>query len=131
MTNGETNLQRLLANCQAKRADDIFVFLTLKDRDLPDGISPQMMFQEAEGTSYIIRQSEAEATKLAYDYPCVMITLSIHSSLEAVGFMAHISQQLARAGISVNPVAGYYHDHLFVPVEKAEEAMAVLAALTS
>ncbi|RVD48425.1 ACT domain-containing protein, partial [Mesorhizobium sp. M2D.F.Ca.ET.140.01.1.1] len=58
-----------------------------------------------------------------------MITLNIHSSLEAVGFLAAITTRLAAAGMSVNPVSAFYHDHLFVPAERAEEAMAILAKL--
>ncbi|OAG45665.1 hypothetical protein AYO21_00301 [Fonsecaea monophora] len=62
-----------------------------------------------------------------YTYPCRMITCAVHSSLAAVGFMAVLATRLARCGISVNPVSGFYHDHLFVPVERAEEAVDVLA----
>ena len=52
-----------------------------------------------------------------------MITLTVHSSLEAVGFLAAITARLAAAGISVNAVSGFYHDHLFVPEHKADEAL--------
>ncbi|KIW87752.1 uncharacterized protein Z519_11726 [Cladophialophora bantiana CBS 173.52] len=61
-----------------------------------------------------------------YAYPCRMITCDVHSSLEAVGFMAVLATRLAGRGISVNPVSGFYHDHLFVPVERAEEAVSEL-----
>jgi hypothetical protein len=60
-----------------------------------------------------------------------MITLNVHSSLEAVGFMAAISTKLAENGIGVNPVSGYYHDHCFVPLGKANEAMKVLQDLAT
>ena len=126
---GEMDLQILLSSCQATMADDEFVFICLADRKIPSGLSPVMMFQEAEAMSLIITRQQAEAAGLSFVYPCRMITLAIHSSLEAVGFMAHIARLLADAGISVNPVAGFYHDHLFVPVTKADEAMALLSAL--
>ena len=58
-----------------------------------------------------------------------MITLNIHSSLEAVGFLAAITTRLAAAGMGVNPVSAFYHDHLFVPAERAEEAMELLRQL--
>ena len=58
-----------------------------------------------------------------------MITLNIHSSLEAVGFMAIVATTLAAAGVGVNPVAGYFHDHLFVVTEHAETALLELRAL--
>ncbi len=58
-----------------------------------------------------------------------MITCDVHSSLEAVGFIAAISKSLTERGIGANPVSGFYHDHLFVPDGKEIEAMAALEAL--
>lgn len=55
-----------------------------------------------------------------------MITLTVHSSLEAVGFLAVITRHLAQHSISVNAVSAYHHDHLFVPVHRADEAMRLL-----
>ena len=60
-----------------------------------------------------------------------MITLTVHSSLEAVGFLGAIATQLAAAGISVNPVSAFYHDHLFVPEGRTEEAMQVLGRISA
>jgi hypothetical protein len=50
--------------------------------------------------------------------------LTVHSSLEAVGFLAAITARLAETGISVNVVSAFYHDHLFVPHDRADEALA-------
>ena len=55
-----------------------------------------------------------------------MITLNIHSSLEAVGFMARIASELAKHDMCVNPVSGFFHDHLFVPDGREDDAMTVL-----
>ena len=60
-----------------------------------------------------------------------MITLNVHSSLEAVGFMAAISAKLTQHNIGANPVSGYYHDHCFVPLGKELEAMKVLEDLAT
>jgi hypothetical protein len=60
-----------------------------------------------------------------------MITLTIHSDLQAVGFLAPIMTRLAEAGISVNPVSAFYHDHLFVPWDKRNEAMEILESFKS
>jgi hypothetical protein len=57
--------------------------------------------------------------------------LTVHSSLEAIGFLATISTALAHAGIPCNAVAAYHHDHLFIPVDRAQEALALLKALSS
>jgi len=59
-----------------------------------------------------------------------MITLNIHSSLEAVGFLAVITTHLAKLDIGVNPVSGFYHDHLFIPEDKASVVMVALAELS-
>ena len=123
---GERDLSTLLSSCKAELADKIFVFASIKDNKIPPNITPQMSFCEAEGLTLILHKQAAESAGLDYTFECCMITLAIHSDLEAVGFMAHISRLLADAGISVNPVAGYYHDHLFVPVSKADEAMRIL-----
>lgn len=66
------------------------------------------------------------AAGLAYPGTFRRVTLSVHSSLDAVGFMAAISTRLAANGIGVNPVAAYFHDHLFIPSARATEAMALL-----
>jgi len=59
-----------------------------------------------------------------------MITLTVHSSLEAVGFLAAITGRLAEAGISVNAVSAYYHDHLFVAEHRADEALRLLQSMS-
>jgi len=57
------------------------------------------------------------------------ITLMAHSALEGVGLTAAVSGALAGTGIACNVVAGYHHDHLFVPWDRREEALAVLRGL--
>jgi hypothetical protein len=120
---GETNLDRLLAGLAPKLHPDEFVFCTAAG---PVG-EPVCVFREAEGCTLILRRSEAERLGLAFTYPCRMITLTVHSSLEAVGLLARVSTLLAERGISVNAVSAYHHDHLFVPSERAEEAVRALS----
>ena len=128
---GETDLSKLLSSLEIVVSDEVFVFATIATGTMPAGLAPQMAFTEAEGLSLILTKSQAAAHDMAYEYESKMITLNIHSSLEAVGFMAHISTLLADAGISVNPVAGFYHDHLFVPVTKVDEACQILRMISS
>jgi hypothetical protein len=40
-----------------------------------------------------------------------------------------MSTALSDAGISCNVLAGYHHDHLLVPSDRADEAIAVLQRL--
>ena len=57
------------------------------------------------------------------------ISLEVHSSLEAVGLTAVLSSRLAEHGISANIVAARNHDHLFVPWDRREDALAALNSL--
>ncbi len=123
---GERNLEALLRTLSARLVDGVHVFVTVADGAVPQGITPRMMFREEEGTTLILLKSEAEALCLSYEFPCRMITLDVHSSLEAVGFIARIATELARQGMGVNPVSGFYHDHLFVPEGREGDAMRIL-----
>lgn len=125
---GESKLETLVANMTAELSPETFVFVTIKDRSAQDGLTPKMVFQEAEGATLIITKAQAEAYKLPYEFPCRMITLNVHSALEAVGFIASIATDLAQAGMGVNPVAGFFHDHLFIPEGREQDAMAILDA---
>lgn len=89
-----------------------------------------MVFHETEGTTIITTLTLAEENHVfEYAFPCKMITCNVHSSLEAVGFMAAITEKLTKLGIGVNPVSGFFHDHLFVPVGRENEAIAALEGL--
>ncbi|MEM7068483.1 MAG: ACT domain-containing protein [Pseudomonadota bacterium] len=123
---GETDLKKLLGSLNARLQDGLYVFVTLRENSIPELLSPRMIFHETEGVTLIVLQSEAEAFNLDYEFPCRMITLEIHSALEAVGFIAHIASKLAEHGMGVNPVAGFYHDHLFIPSGREKDAMEIL-----
>lgn len=102
----------------------------MPEYDFPNGIDARMVFREAEGTTLILRKDEAEAFGISYEFPCRMIALNIHSALEAVGFIARIATELAKRGMGVNPVAGFYHDHLFVPEGREQDALRILKELS-
>ena len=78
-----------------------------------------------------MRREEAEAAGLPHQFASRLITLTVHSSLEAVGLLAAITAPLAEVGISVNAVSAFYHDHLFVPAERAEDAQLLLQRLAA
>ncbi|MBX3059498.1 MAG: ACT domain-containing protein [Anaerolineae bacterium] len=125
--NGETNLVTLLATMQPVLAARPYIFTTLT----PDAyhalpFAPLGTFWEAEGVTVIASQEQAIASGLLFENTWACITLTVHSALTAVGFLAAITARLAQAGIPVNPVSAYYHDHLFVPWERRQEAMVIL-----
>lgn len=128
---GERDLNILLRGMTATLQDGVYVFATRPGRGVPPGLLPRMMFEEHEGTTFILLKEEAEAIGWAYEFPSRMITLNVHSALEAVGFIAKIASELAAHNMGVNPVAGYFHDHLFVPEGREAEALRVLEALAA
>lgn len=127
---GETDLSLLLKNMQPELNPGRFVFCTVNTLKDAIELNPLVIVQEKEAVTVVIPKSKADDSFLYYPVICVWITLNIHSSLEAVGLTAAISKALTEAGISCNVIAGYYHDHLFVPVKDAERAMDILVSLT-
>lgn len=125
---GESDLQKLLSGMRPELNPGRYVFTTVVG-GLPSGVTPVVTVAEQEGLTLVARLEEADAAGLAYDYVAGWITLRIHSALEAVGLTAAVARELADAGLSCNVVAGFHHDHLFVPHEQAEQAMVVLEGL--
>ncbi|RUU11514.1 ACT domain-containing protein [Mesorhizobium sp. M7A.T.Ca.TU.009.01.3.2] len=129
---GETDLKTLLASMTPELLAGTYVFATLASGVAqPEGLEPVMIFREREGVTLIVTEEKAIAAALTASFRCRMVTLNIHSSLEAVGFLAAITTRLAAAGMGVNPVSAFYHDHLFVPADRAEEALELLVGLAA
>ena len=127
---GQHDLKTLLREMKPELHAGTFVFCSISnDSDIPDAIEPLLIFHEQEGTTIVITHDEAERSGLPHQFPSRLMTLTVHSSLEAVGFLAAITAHLAAAGISVNAVSAYYHDHLFVPEHRADEAFRLLQAM--
>jgi hypothetical protein len=127
----ERELAALLKHMKPKLQPGVFVFCTIAaNGSIPAALNPLMTFREQEGTTLVIPHEVAEAARLRYAFPSRLITLTVHSALDAVGFLAAITAHLAAAGISVNAVSAFHHDHLFVPADRADEAMVVLRDLS-
>ncbi len=97
-------------------------------RQLADYINldPIATFREQEGLTLVLEQQKAMDANLSVEGIFSLITLTVHSSLEAVGLTAAFATKLGEHGISANVIAGYYHDHIFVQKEKAQAAMNAL-----
>ena len=124
--NGETDLGRLIREMKPELHEGEYVFCTVSEFRLSIDIEPLFLFQEQEGTTVILLKQRAEQLELPYSFVSAWVTLTIHSALQAIGFISAISQELAKAGISCNVISAYYHDHLFVPIEEAQRTMTVL-----
>ena len=126
---GNRNLEELIASMKPTLHDATYVYCCFRDFELPHGLTPLCLFRETEGLTAIVAREDAARAGLPWTFACRMITLAVHSALEAVGFLATIAVRLAQAGIACNVVAAYHHDHLFVPEDRAQEALALLAGL--
>lgn len=125
---GEVDLEKLLALLQPKLLPGEFVFCSIPPVPFSelDRLSPLACYFEEEGMSMILKKQIAEANGINCTSVFRCITLSVHSSLNAVGFTAAVANKLAANGIPANVVAAFYHDHVFVPVEQAEQALKFL-----
>jgi len=131
--NAETDLATLIRNLDPKTLPDTYVFCCLKDTNYGalSHTSPLASFAEAEGLSLVLTRESADEEGLAYEGTFRCISLQIHSSLEAVGLTAAVTGELASHGISANVIAGYHHDHIFVPSRQAESALRLLENMSS
>jgi hypothetical protein len=125
----ESDLQTLIRSMRPRLHPHTYVFASVPTHAAALDLNPLMRFEEAEGVTLIMTEEEARATVLQTAFPCRMITLSVHSDLSAVGFLASVTARLAGAGVAVNAVSAFHHDHLFVPVDRAEEALRVLGEM--
>jgi len=125
---GIKELETLLQSMSPELQDGEFVFCTVKS-SLSEVVSlqPIATFMEQEGLTVIVEKRLAEQANLEFDGVFKLITLTVHSSLDAVGLTAAVATKLAEHGVSANVVAAFFHDHIFVQINKAEQAMLALA----
>ncbi len=126
---GDRDLERLLQQLSPQLHAGTFVYCTLPDFRIPEGLRPICTFQESEGLTAIVERAQAVEANVPFVFEARLITLTVFSSLDAIGLLAIVTGHLAKAGIPCNAVAAYHHDHLFVPVELAARAMTVLESL--
>jgi len=131
---GIVDINTLLKEMKPILENTSYVFVTLVGNVLNESIiklNPIATFREEEGITLVLSEEIAKKNNLDYQVLLQKITLQVHSSLEAVGLTAAISAALTKADISANVIAGYYHDHVFVPKDKAQLALKVLTELSN
>ncbi len=127
---GEKNLQTLLRTMQPTLMDGAWGFVTVaRGQPMPAGVEPLMTYREAEGVTLILSEAELTRSGLMHAFFSRCISLQINSSLYAVGFLAVISETLARAAMSINIVSAFHRDYIFVPHNRGDEAIALLKKL--
>ena len=131
--NAETDLDTLIRNLKPRTLPATYVFCSLADADYGalSHTSPLASFAEPEGLTLVLTRESADQEDLPYQGTFRCISLQVHSSLEAVGLTAAVTGELANHGISANVIAGYHHDHIFVPSHQAEAALQLLEIMSS
>ena len=128
---GERDLDTLRREMAPQLHPETFVYCSFPDFRIPPGLEPICTFREAEGVTAIVEKAQADDSAVPYVFESHLITLTVHSSLEAVGFLATLAGRLADANIPCNVVAGYHHDHLFVPTDRSQQALSLLASISA
>lgn len=124
-----SELDSLLRTLDPRLHEGVYVY-SLLPRDVDPASLPVIAsFREEEGMTVILPETRALESDLPILFRAAWITLNVQSDLAAVGLTAAISRVLADAGISCNVVAAAHHDHLFVPFDRARDAVERLTAL--
>jgi hypothetical protein len=128
---GEKNLEQLLKKMKPEHILGDYVFCKVETLENINLNEIEMLFKEKEAITLILKKEIADILQLEYSVVMSWITLTVHSSLEAVGLTAAFSKALSDKNISCNVVAAYYHDHVFVNKKDINEAMKVLNAFAN
>ena len=130
---GEADLVKLLEDLKPELVSNPYVFAILDDDQahLLPVLRPFAIVYEERGITAVCEQRQIRDYDLEHSGPFACIHLSVQSSLHAVGLTACVSQALADAQISANLIAGFDHDHIFVPYDRRHDAMSILRSLSS
>ncbi len=128
---GSKDLEFLLKNMSPEIVPGEYVFTTVDEETLRKLSGMAILtYREKEAITIIVLKEVADVHSLSYESTWGLITLSVHSNLSAIGFLAEVTRVLALAHLSVNVVSAYHHDHLFVPYDRISEALNILSEVT-
>ncbi|KAA5821955.1 ACT domain-containing protein [Algibacter amylolyticus] len=128
--NGEKNLEKLVRSMNPKLNEGEYVFVTVKHFGEIKREDTICEFKEEEGITLVMAKTKADGLGLKYSFVASWITLEVHSALDAVGLTALFADVLTKHNISCNVIAGFYHDHIFVDKNDAEQAVKALTTLS-
>lgn len=125
---GETDLDTMLATLRVERRPGVFAYVAVRVPTPGLLAAAHGMVTEGELTTLVLPVEAAERAGLPVDLELAWLSLTVQSSLEAVGLTAAFAATLGKVGIPCNVLAGYHHDHILVPVDRADDAIKALAA---
>jgi uncharacterized protein len=129
MSKATANLAVLLRSMEPVLHGGVYAYCVVPHGASIAGLSPVATVSEAEGLTLVLPEEQAVNAGVSVLFRAAWITITVHSDLHAVGLTAAFASVLGQAGISCNVVAGAYHDHIFVPAEQAQQALAALQSL--
>ncbi len=124
---GETDLGAMLASLAVRRRAGVFTYVAVAVPTPGLLAAAHAVIDEGELTTLVLPVEAAERAGLAVIVRFAWLTVTVQSSLEAIGLTAAISARLAAIDMPCNVLAGYHHDHLLVPVERSDDAIAALS----
>ena len=126
---GVTDLATMLATLDVQVREGRFGYVTRAMHDAALDATAAARIDEAEGVTYVVHVQRLGPQDPGPDFIAAWLTLTVHSSLQAVGLTAAVSHALAAQGIACNVLAGFHNDHLLVPADRIDDAIAALHAL--
>ena len=123
---GETDLDKMMATLRVERRPGVFTYATVRTPAPELLAAAHGVVTEGDLTTLVLPVEAAERAGLPVELEMAWLSLTVQSSLEAVGLTAAFSATLGKAGIPCNVLAGFHHDHILVPVDRAQQAIDVL-----
>lgn len=121
----------MLASLDVERRSGVFTYVAVEVPTSELLADAHAMVDEGTLTTLVLPVESAQRAGLPIVVELAWLSLTVQSSLEAVGLTAAFSKILGDAGISCNVLAGFHHDHILVPVERADDAIAALRRVSS
>ena len=134
------SLEEALQGMVWRREEGLFALLGFPEPPFPadlialSGSGPAQGIREGGETTLLLPAAEAEAAFLRHpqaqnEGPLVWVRFELPLAWDLVGFLAHVTGAMERAGIPVGAISGFSRDHLFFAADAWPRAAAVLSNL--